>query len=853
MNPANNLTRDEARQRASLIAGPLVYHVALDLTRGDEIFGCETTIEFSCTEPGKGTFIDFLAHSVEKVELNGSPVPASAFDGARIHLPGLEGRNRLHIAATCEYQHVGAGLSHFRDPVDGQPYLHTQFETFDAHRMYPCFDQPDLKAVFHFKALAPQGWQVISNMRPTAEGVAVEAKNGAASWAFAPSPPMSTYITALVAGPFHAVRSRHREIDLGIHCRQSLARYLDPEEIFEITRQGFDFYERAFGYPYAFGKYDQVFVPEFSSGAMENAGCVTFHEGYIFRSRVTEAARERRAETILHEMAHMWFGDLVTMRWWDDLWLNESFATFMASLSQARATRFQNAWATFANQIKAGARRQDQLPSTHPIAANIPDIESVYLNFDAITYHKGASVLRQLVAWVSEEAFMRGLRGYFREREFANADLGEFLGALEAGSGRDLKAWSREWLEQAGLNTLRPSFEHDRGTLKGFAVLQEAPAEWPTLRSHRLAVGLYDAVDGKFERRRTVELDVVGARTEVPALDGERTPDLVLVNDGDLAYAKIRLDDRSLQTVTAKLAQLSDPLARALCWSAAWDMLRDALLPARAFLELVAKNVHGETDIGVLQTLLGQAAGAVDVYGDPAYAGRARQRLADLARGALERAPAGSDFQLAWARCFIAAARAPEDVRRVKGLLDGTHAYPGLVVDTELRWLIVRSLAAIGAIPDATIAAELERDPTDHGERYAASAHAARPTKEAKAAAWHTIRHDTAPPLAKLSAIMGGFGHSEQRELLEPYTPQYFAALELVWEERDIEVALAFLRQMYPRTVIGEDVLRMTSETLERKTLHGPIRRILLEERDLMQRALQARKLDAAAGAKTGR
>ncbi len=847
----NNLTRDEARRRAGLLSS-LMYQVSLDLTQGDETFACDTTIQFLCAEPGATTFVDFLGPSVQALQLNGRELPREAFDGSRIHLPDLRAANELHVQATGAYQHTGAGLSHFRDPVDRQVYLHTQFESFDAHRVYPCFDQPDLKATFDFTVLAPTPWHVISNSRGTRRSA--EGGDGRGRWTFATTPRIPTYITAIVTGPFHEVRERHREIELGLYCRQSLAPYLDAAEIFEITRQGLDYYEKVFETPYAFGKYDQLFVPEFAAGAMENAGCVTHNEFMIFRSKVTEAARERRAETILHEMAHMWFGDLVTMRWWDDLWLNESFATFMAQLSQVHATRFRNAWTTFANQVKTSARRQDQLPTTHPIAADVPDIETVYLNFDSITYEKGASVLRQLVAWVGEETFLRSLRGYFRHHAFGNATLADFLQALESGSGRNLRAWSQEWLETAGLNTMRALIlpGPDGQSMESVGIVQEAPPEWPALRSHRLAVGLYDLKKGRLVRRRRIELDVTGATTRVPELTGERLADLVLLNDGDLDYTKIRLDPRSLDTVTHHLAELPDSLARALCWGAAWDMLRDAELPARAYLQLVLRNLRGEDDIGVVQDLLSQSAAGVHLYGAPANAQPALRLLADHALDTLKAAKPGGDLQLAWTRAFIGAARAPQHLEIIASLLEGTITYPGLKVDIDLRWLIVAALAGTGAAGDDLIAAELQRDPTDLGQRQAEAAKAARPTPAAKAEAWSRIRDDHSLPLATMNAIMRGFHHPDQANLLAAYAAPYFAALDGVWRERPIEVALAFARSMYPRVVVGADVLRMTDEHLAQPSVPGPLRRILLEGKDQMQRAIRARSLDAAAAPREG-
>src|SRR5947208_356169 len=730
MHPGNNLTRDEARRRAELIQTPL-YDISLDLTRDSDTFTCEATIHFLCQQPGTDSFIDFLAPSVDSCELNGAEVAKEAFNGARIMLSNLRDANELHVLGTCAYQNVGAGLCRFKDPVDHKIYLHSQFETFDAHRMFPCFDQPDLKASFTFTVLAPSDWIVVSNNPGQAQQVA--GKENIKRWTFGATPKMSSYLTAIVAGPYYGVRDRHGDVDLGLFCRQSLAQYLDPDEIFTVTKQGLDFYGQAYKYPYPFQKYDQLFVPEFSAGAMENIGCVTFNESMIFRSKVTEAVREDRANAILHEMAHMWFGDLVTMRWWDDLWLNESFATFMSVLAQVEATRFKNGWVTFANQYKAGARRQDQLPTTHPVAADVPDIESVYLNFDAITYDKGACVLRQLVAYVTQDTFLRGVQRYIKQRQYSNASLADFLSDIEAGSGRDLKAWSKLWLETAGLNTLRPLPTSSSETLGSLTIKQEAPPEFPTIRPHRLAVGLYDRKSGALQLRRRVELDVAGEDTPVKDFDGER----------------------------------------------------------------------------------------------------------------LAEAPAGSDLQLAWAHAFISAARTPDHLSVVRGLLDGIKVFTGLKVDTDLRWSIVNALAGVGQ-DDGLIDAELKRDPSDEGQRYAAAARAARPTAEAKEQVWASLMEDLTLPLATMRSMMRGFHRFDQRRVLEPYGARYFQALGNVWKERDIEIGLAFARMMFPSVVVDDHTVKVTDQYLARENVPGPVRRVLLEAKDSMQRAMRARAVDAA-------
>ena len=837
----NNLLRSEAADRARLL-DDLHYDVALDLT-GEETFRSETRLRCRAADEGADTFLDMTAVRLESATVNGVPVAADAFDAAagRLRIGGLAAENEILVVATHAYEHTGVGLHRFADPVDDAVYLHTQFEPFDAHRVFPCFDQPDLKATFSFQVDAPAGWEVVSNGAVTDR----PADGAAGRWSFETTEQMSTYITALVAGPYHAVHRTHRNIEMGLYCRQSLAQYLDADEIFDVTAAGFDFFEDAFGQPYAFGKYDQLFVPEFNFGAMENAGCVTFSERHIFRSKVTEAEREGRADTILHEMAHMWFGDLVTMRWWDDLWLNESFATFASYLGLVEATRFRSAWTTFASAWKTWAYRQDQLPSTHPIVADAPDIEAMKTNFDGITYAKGASVLRQLVAWVGQKEFLDGVRNYFARHAWGNTELRDFLGALEEASGRDLSAWAQQWLETTGVNTLRATFDA-ADTYSAFAIEQEAAPDHPTLRPHRVALGLYD-YDGerRLRRRDRVELDVEGHRTQVEDLVGVRVPDLLLINDGDLAYAKIRLDPRSLATLTESLGTLDDSLARGLCWSAAWDMLRDAELPARRYLDLVLANLAGEDQIAVVAGLLRNGEAAAVVYGDPANREPARRRLAEHALTSLQSAASGSDVQLAYARAFAAAARGDEHLALVRGLLDGRpiEGVEGLTVDTELRWAFVKSLATAG-VDDAPalIAAEEQRDATDAGARHAAAARAAQPHPEPKAQAWSALV-DGDLPLAMMRAMMVGFRQPDQETLLQAWTEPYFEALLPVWERRGPDVGMSFTEMLYPA---GDGAVTMTDDYQTRVSpIPAPIRRLLLEGRDQALRVARARACDA--------
>jgi aminopeptidase N len=834
----NDLSRDEARARADLVRD-VRYEITLDVTDGDVLVS-DSTVRFACAEPAASTFLDLTAPAVRSIEVNGAAVALDAFDGNRIWLSDLTDDNTVRVVAECAYNRTEVGMHRFTDPVDGTVYAHTHLEPFGAHRVFACFDQPDLKAPYDFTVVAPAGWQVVANSKPTS----TEHLDGRDAWTFGTTRPIPAYITAVCAGEFHVVRDRHRDIELGLLCRRSLAEHMDADELFAITKAGFDFFERAFGYPYMFdGKYDQVFIPESNSGAMENAGCVTFNDIYLFRSRYTDAAYERRAETILHEMAHMWFGDLVTMRWWDDLWLNESFASYMAVFAEVGATRWTDAWTTFADTEKTWATRQDQLPTTHPIVADVPTVEAVHLNFDGISYAKGAAVLKQLVAWVGEERFLEGIKVYVRRHEYGNADLDEFLAALEEGSGRDLQAWSKEWLESAGVNTLRAAVEARDGTFSSFALLQQAHPDWPTLRSHRLGIGLYDASSGGLTLRRRVELDAVGERTEVPELVGERVPDLVLINDGDLTFAKIRLDERSLRTVVERLGDLGDSLARALCWTAAWDMTRDGEMPARDYLRLVTGNIGNETKVSTVQSLLAQASAAVNLYGDPANREAAGLALAARSLEGLHAADPGSDHQLAWARAFIANAQSAEDLAMVTGLLDGSVAVDGLAVDTELRWHVVRSLAAAGAVGDDVIAAEEALDPTDRGSRHGAAARAARPTAEAKAWAWEQAARADGLPLAYVDELMAGFMPFGQEDLLEPYAKRFFEILPEVWGRKDLPDALAFGRRMYPHLIVDQATVDRTDEYL-RGDVPAPAERLLLEGRDGVVRALRTRAAD---------
>jgi aminopeptidase N len=846
-----NLTRDDARERADLLRVES-YDVVLDLTDGggkpgDRTFRSTTTVRFTAAEPGE-TFIDVVADTVRSASLNGDPVDVSGYapqDGIRVALPA--GDSTLVVDADMLYTNTGEGLHRFVDPLDGEVYLYSQFETADAKRMYACFDQPDLKATFAFHVTAPEHWEVVSNARVDH----VDEPAAGKTVHFARTARISPYITAVAAGPYHVATDHHDGIDLGLYCRRTLAQYFDPDELFLLTKQGFDWYHANFGVRYPFDKYDQLFVPEFNAGAMENAGCVTFREDYVFRSKVTDARYERRGETLLHEMAHMWFGDLVTMRWWDDLWLNESFATFISTLCQSLATRWTDAWTTFANVEKTWAYRQDQLPSTHPIATDAPDVQTAEVNFDGITYAKGASVLKQLAAYVGTEAFLAGLREYFAEHAYGNTTLADLLRALERASGRDLGTWSKLWLETAGISTLRADFAVDGdGRFTSFDVVQSAPthvAVSNTLRPHRLAVGLYDEVDGVLRRTQRIELDVAGDRTPVPQLVGTPRPALILVNDDDLTYCKARLDDRSLATLReGGIRRLESSLARALCWSAAWDMTRDGEFATRDYLALVMAGASHESDIGVMQSLTRQALRALEIYADPSWAAEGYAALADTAIEALGSAAPGSDHQLAWVHALLGSARTGAQLDVVRGLLDGSSVPDGLALDDELRWSIVMALSALGVLVPADIDAELERDPSAAGQRHAATARALQPTAAAKAEAWRLAVEDDSLPNAMQEAVIAGFAHPTQGDLLAPFVERYFAEVRDVWARRTSELAQNVVVGLFPTwtSTIDQRTVAAADAFLGEPGVPAALARLISEGRADVERALRARAAD---------
>ena len=844
--PGNNLSRAEAFERSSILKVDN-YNVTIDVTKGEDTFYAKSVVKFKCSSPGASTFIDAVGKKLISASLNGVSITDQKFSGQSLQLDDLKSENELVVEIEAVYSKTGEGLQRSIDPVDNEVYLYSQGETAFIRNMYPCFDQPDLKATFDFTVIAPSHWQVISN-NPVKKSV----ESGSAKiWEFTTTPIMSTYITAVVAGPYAYVQDEYKgatTIPLGIYCRKSLFQHLDADEIFLITKQGFEYFEKVFGLAYAFGKYDQIAVVDFNWGAMENAGCVTFREELlVFRSKVTERMYNARANTILHEMAHMWFGNLVTMKWWDDLWLNESFAEWSSYLALVEATKFTNSWAGFNAERKNWAYRQDQLTSTHPIATDMVDIETVKANFDGITYAKGASVLQQLVAHVGRENFISGLQTYFAKYAYKNTTLKDLLSELEKTSGRRLDPWVATWLQTSGVNTLRPIIKILGNKYESVSIKQEPPkipVGSSDLRPHRMAVALYDLNDSQFKLRKSIELDVSGELTEIPAFAGEPIADLLLINDRDLTFSKIRFDEKSVESLKRNLGKLSDGLTRALCWSASWDMLRDAELSPSDYVEIAIAGLPGEDDVTTISAIGSQLHSTIEVYASPKNRDSLREKVATAIEKLLNAAGAGSDLQLQFARIFASLAHTANQGSRVRELLEGKLA--GLVVDADLRWHLLLSLVERGLSSRAEVDEELKRDNTLTGQLAHERCLAAFPELSAKEAAFTKATENfEITNWMRLSALQG-FARPLHRDLHAKFIDRYFALILDIYNTKSYEESSSIIDILYPSYVATQDTLVKTINWLDGpgKDAHPTLRRHLIESKDALERALKVQAID---------
>ncbi|MFC8674492.1 aminopeptidase N [Streptomyces griseorubiginosus] len=824
------LTRDEAQTRAKLLDVHR-YTIALDLTTGDETFASRTVVRFTARAEAD-TFVELKPAELREATLDGRPLDPETLDGNRLPLKGLTaGEHELRIDAVMRYSRTGEGMHRFTDPSDGESYVYTQLFMEDVQRVFAAFDQPDLKAVFDLTVTAPEGWTVLAN--------GITEHLGEGRWQAAPTPLISTYLVAVAAGPWHSVRTEHRGLPFGIHCRRSLAPYLDPDadEIFEITRQCYDRYHEKFEEPYPFDSYDQAFVPEFNAGAMENPGLVTFRDEFVYRSAVTDTERQTRAMVIAHEMAHMWFGDLVTLRWWDDIWLNESFAEYMGYQTLTEATRFTDTWVDFGVMRKGWGYDADQRPSTHPVAPEaVEDTASAMLNFDGISYAKGASALRQLVHWLGEKDFLAGINTHFARHRFGNATLADFIDSLASATERDVHAWADAWLRTTGVDTLRPV------VTRGEEATYTLQVEHKGSRPHRIAVGLYDQ-DVTDEGRHLVlrdRLDLDVPQSE-PLPIGKR-PALLLLNDGDLTYAKVRFDPQSFTTVTECLSGLPSPLTRAVVWNALRDAVRDGELPPSAYLEAARAHLPHETDLALVQGVLAFAATYVaDRYITPEERPAALSLLTALCRDLIRRTEDGDNpgLRLIAVRHCINVAAHPDTI--AAWLADGTVP-GGPELDPELRWRVLARLAVLGATDEAAIAAELARDPSATGQEGAARCRAALPSEEAKAAAWDAMftRDDLSNYL--FTATAQGFWQPEQADLVRQYVPCYYDDAVALAARRGPAIADAVGRWAFPDYAIDEDTLRLGETCLRDADPIPALRRKLTDQLDDLGRALRVRQ-----------
>ncbi len=818
--PGANLTRIEAEERKSVISAPIHYTVKLDLTRGAKDFGSESTITFNA-QPGSTSFLDLIAQEVTEVVLNGESLDvAEVFADNRIELKNLKETNEVTVKAMCQYSNTGEGLHRSVDPSDGNIYLYSQFEVPDARRVYAVFDQPDLKAVFDFSVLAAKSWIVTSNMPAVSvsdnETVTEDGTLGSHEaetcklWVFDSTPVMSSYLTAICAGPYAQWHTEYanedgRTVPMAMYCRQALASAFekDVDYLFDITKKGFAFYAKTWGVPYPYAKYDQIYVPEYNAGAMENIGMVTIRDQYVFESKVTDAYAERRVVTVLHELAHMWFGDYVTMKWWNDLWLNESFAEFTSTLATAEATDWKDAWATFSSGEKSWALRQDQLSTTHPIVAPINDLNDTYVNFDGITYAKGASVLKQLVFYVGREKFFKGINNYLNKHAYSNATLADLLTELELTSGRDLKSWSAQWLEQAGINTIATEVEENEdGTIKQLTLKQSASAEYPVLRSHRLAIGFYneDPETGDIVRTDRFELDVDGETTVVEQAAGKTRPSLILVNDDDLTYTKLRFDEKSLKFAAENLYRFSDALARSVIWLAFWDMTRDGELPAKQFIETSLAALATEHESTTFRYALAQISTTAWHYTAPNDRAEVVEHVAAELFKLSNNAEAGSDEQFQLITAYLGYGEPGDEafVANAKGLLDGSVVLDGLAIDNNFRWTIINALSTINAIGQEEIDAELAKRDTTENREFALGARAVAGTAEAKAWAWNEALNNGELTNMQLEAVAGGFASTPRADLAEPYAEKYFEVADWIWQNKTFHMAEALLEGLYP-------------------------------------------------------
>ena len=832
-----NLTRDDARRRADLVSN-VDYRVTLAFERGARGYTGRCQIAFDMARP-EPVFLDFVGREVRSIVLNGQRLPPDAHRGHRIELPPLAaGRNVAEVDYACDYDVESVGLHHFRDPVDGCEYLYTDYEPHDANRVFPGFDQPDLKATFEVIVLAPPGWEVVSNTPPEHSLPAGERKR----WAFAKTPRISTYLMNVCAGDYQVWTDPLARIPSRLLARKSLAPHVAAEELFEITRKGFDFYERYFEVPYPFGKYDQIFVPEFKTGAMENVGAVVITDNVLFRHQPTAEERVDRAILLLHEMAHMWFGNLVTMRWWDGLWLNESFATYMSFLAAEAVTDYRAIWPFFDARLRRWAVWQDELSTTHPIEMDVPETRGCFNNFDGITYGKGCCVLKQLVFRLGTEPFRRGVSEYLKQYSWQNTENLDFIRSLSHAAATDLSDWERAWLHASGVNTLGCEIAESGGKLSGLSIVQSPGNGDARLKEHRLRLGFFEEVAGEFKLAHSLEAVVQGERTAVDAARGLPAPAFIHPNLGFEAYAKSTLDPRSLAAAESGLARFADDGVRSGILDILRSMLMDAHLPAQRYLAIVSSLLPGEPSGQILDALSRPIVAVLQTHLPEAARREPAARLHALAAAELAKPDHTPGLRRIWFRYYLGAALAEPARAEVRRLLDGATVIPNLTLDQDMRWDLVGHLVRFTG-EDALVAAESLRDATDRGERRALAIRAATPDPGAKRLIWERFCRDRETSLELLKAGFGGFHQPHQGAVLAPYAGAYLDALPAIARDRSMEFAMAFTESLFPEFHDEPAFMARLDSTLAAGTLPPALVRILQECRDDLQRLAKIRAL----------
>jgi aminopeptidase N len=836
------LSQADAAARSTRVSN-VDYTLDFTLT-GKETFAGTTTLSFDLNDTSAPLTIDLDKANVKSVTVNGKQV-ATQYNQWFITLQPQDlakGRNTVTVAYERLHSTNGEGLHRMVDPVDGKVYTYSHFEPAAAHQMFALFDQPDLKATYKLTVTAPADWQVVSTTRETGVN---DAGNGAKRWTFPATKKLSPYNFSMHAGPYNVWEDNSGKYPMRLLARQSVASQIQPAEWFKYTKAGLAFFDDYFGIPYQFEKYDQILVPDFLYGAMENAGAITFAErGFMHKAEMTTAQRHSLASVIMHEMAHQWFGDLVTMKWWNGLWLNESFASFMGTLATAEATEFKDAWQAFYSSGKQAAYEQDQKVTTHPIEVPVPSTQNAFDNIDAITYSKGASTLMQLRHLLGAEVFRKGVHNYLVKYQFKNATLDDFIGSLGEAAGRDLSGWTRQWLYQPGVNTIAANYTCKSGKIASFKLDQSAPsAALPTLREQRVQVATFKLEGDMLALAKNAAVTYSGARTAVPALVGSPCPDLVYPNYEDWGFAKVQLDQRSFNTARAHLANVSDPLLRTMLWQSLWDGVRDGKLPLNEFIATALHNAPAEKDYTLLGDVLGKVSASkyyLNRMGDTPYARKATRDLEQMAWNGVVASKGDDNFQRRWFNQYLGMASSREALDHLAAILDGRTKVEGLNINQDLRWNIIGRLNRYDYPGSAALVeAELARDKSDTAQAEALAATVSRPDPKTKEQWLATVQDlQTKLPFSKIRTAMFNLYPSEQGALAEQSAQARLAKLPSLDKAAGPVYMRAFAGSMIPASCTPASVKRLSTAAAQMKELSAGTRRALLDAQQEDQRCV---------------